>query len=235
MSFNLTNNVKQQKDLQLRSYLLQCVEQEKEQIEQALDTFYQQAYQSPQLCEKMAREIIDMITRLEQAGAWDDSPFLQNLIKPYRQMREELTQLLQQSALDSEVTDKPVVAKAGYRLIYVSLYQSQGRDLEKWLRMLKTLFAYTLSRPVYTQEAPIQEIMRAKVGQSTYAYAIGQVKEEDVLSTAEGERRKDQFGNELLVLAKDAVCFENLIEFVHLKKRYNITKKVLKLKEIETD
>ena len=59
--------------------------------------------------------------------------FLQNLIKPYRQMREELTQLLQQSALDSEVTDKPVVANAGYRLIYVSLYYIREHEEKEYV------------------------------------------------------------------------------------------------------
>ncbi|GAG15177.1 unnamed protein product, partial [marine sediment metagenome] len=119
---------------------------------------------------------------------------------------------------------------AGYIKVYISLYQAQGSNLAIWQNMLKSLAQYSVTRPVYADEAHIRELVRSKPDPDKQAYAVVAIKEDDIMHLT--KPAVDQFGHELLTLKEGAVQLDNIIEFVHAnQKHYLFRNNILILKD----
>ncbi|MCK4608483.1 MAG: Dot/Icm secretion system protein IcmQ [Gammaproteobacteria bacterium] len=103
--------------------------------------------------------------------------------------------------------------------VYISLYQTEGASIKSWQNMLRSLGRYSMTRPVYEDEAHVREVVRSKPDALRHAYAVVAVEKTAIIDR---ERTPvDKFGHHLLTLKENTVKLSNIIEFVHANsKRY---------------
>ena len=159
------------------------------------------------------RNLVAILDELLANGDWQASLFLQNASKRIRKVRDEAQALadeLTQSLTDSK-SEAVALNSSGYEQVYISLYQADGRNLTRWLNMLKGLTDISLSRPIYRSEAAVQEMIRHKTNAEKEAYAVVLVKPEDI----EGVKTTTQLGAELLMIREGRIQPSRVIKFVH--------------------
>lgn len=178
-------------------------------------------------------KLLAALDKLIEKGHWDQSLFYKNILKRLHALRQSIIDSLEDEqdafASSSSLPEIPL-QKEDYRRMYVAVYQTEGERMDRWLYLVKNLPSFSISRPVYGEEAHAEELMRAKRGRND-AYVILWVKEQDILSPLSGALPFDRFHHALYTLKPTGVKLENLIEFVHDGKRYFFHKGQFVLKE----
>lgn len=170
------------------------------------------------------RDLITLLDELLASDDWQASLFLRNAGKRFAQLRDQANGLLQKmtGASISNLDRHVVLEKAGYCKVYVSLYQAEGSNLQKWHHLLKTLTEYSIGRPVYRDEACIQKMIRAKEQVQREAYVSVWIKQEDILELSGARVAMDRLDQEILTLKANAIKPENIIAFIHCQKAYQV-------------
>lgn len=182
--------------------------------------------QEDQELRKIAQKMVTLFEELFAACDWNSSLFIRNAVKPLHELHKEAEQILHQLSADASAAKAQnqeilyPTARPGYIKVFISLYQSEGANLQKWQSVLKNMVGQVVNRPVYREEAHVLELLRSKSDAMRQAYAVVYVPEVTLISSYQGKASVDQFGHELLTLKDNAVKLENIIEFVHLGKRY---------------
>ncbi len=176
---------------------------------------------------EISRKLVKILDKLLSKGDWGSSPLLRTTKKKFQNYKDEAESL----AAEPEVAEEALVnhrVPEGYRKVFISLYQSEGRNLQLWQNMLKSLARFSISRPVYDNEDYVQEVIRSKPEPVRHAYAVVVVREDDIIQN--GRVKTDPLGHELIVLRERAVELRNILEFVHAnKKHYHYIRGVLTL------
>lgn len=178
------------------------------------------------------KKLIDLLDGLLSACDWESSLFLKNASKRFIALRAEAERLLQEAtgANAAQHTVKEIT-KAGHRKIFISVYQTEGNNLQKWFATMKSLAEYSISRPVYAEEAHVQALIRSKADPEREGYVVLFVKEDDIIQLPPSRVATDRLGNELLSLKVGAVKRENIIEFVHAQQHYEMDEMGLRLRK----
>ena len=106
--------------------------------------------------------------------------------------------------------------------VYISLFQSDGYNINKWSMQLRSLDRYVVGRPVYQHEADAQKRVRLReAATANEAYVVVAIKKSDIQpANAFATTLKDQFDLPLLSLKETAVRNGRINAFVHQGKRY---------------
>ena len=182
------------------------------------------------------QKIIQILDKVIEDGDWEATLFLRTIGKQLKELREKGIELLENAPSD-EKTSQAIFAKAlqeGQLKIYISLFQSDGSDLNKWEGLLKGIGDYSVSRHIYGSEEQIQAMVRSKSDPRREAYAVVSVAAGELIKAYSGRKITDRSGFELLTLKDSAVKPENIIEFVHNAKRYHFHQGKLVLQGSET-
>lgn len=171
---------------------------------------------------EVKNRLLTSIDKAIQEGRWDSGLFYKNVLKRLLKMREYVIDQLpdeNETAVDVSSQDIMLQHKEGYELVYVAIYQAEGNKLDRWLSVIRTLNERCMSRPVYPDEAQVQETMRSKRSRN-HAYVVVWIKKTDIISSPNGNIFKDQLGHELVTLKDNSLKLNNIIEFVHDGRRY---------------
>lgn len=171
------------------------------------------------------QKLISILDKLLSACDWESTLFLRTASKRFRALRDEAQQLLIETTgtalqAQSKLTE---FEKAGHIKVFVSIYQAEGSNLQKWHSTLKALTTYSIGRPVYREEEHIKTAIRAKTDAQREAYVSVFVKEDEIINLPTSHAATDKLGHELIGLKMGAVKAENIIEFVHCQKRYHFS------------
>lgn len=210
--------------------LLACVQQEKIDFTQLADTFYQQTHRSSESYVSLCEAVIKAVDRIEASGDWQQSAFLKNSFDSLKKCREQAQTLYMQLTGKNLLQQDMKVLSANQTRCFISLYQSQGHDLKLWALQLMSIENHIVGRPIYRNEEDVQKVMRLKLSQTQEAYAVLAVENHKIIE--QGKKRVDRIGNELLTLPAGSVKTENILEFVHVGRRYRLNKGVLVLKNV---
>ncbi len=219
MSFDTTSR-KKTADEENKRQLVESIEAENQRLKQLLDAFYAQAHRSEHNYTEINENILEAIDKLLAAGDWESSLFLRNAAKPLRQARDEILKLQQKikDKLDDKLHHEPVLTE-DMQVVYISIYQSEGHDLSKWEKQLRSLGSYTQGRPVYSSEEEVNRAIRAKLIPGSEAYVRVAIKKSAVMTSV--KLLQDRLSQPLLNLAEGAVLPDNILEFVHMNKHYS--------------
>lgn len=177
-------------------------------------------------------EALKALDKAIEGGPWDKSLLLRAIGKKLHDARErfiedlDLKEILEKSSASQEIA-QPSLQNADFLEVYVSLYQAQGTNLQKWAAILTSITQLSITRPIYKNEEDIKASIRAKDFQANDAYVAVKVRQTDVMKSPEGKTPVDRFGRELLVLKENVVRPENISRFVHLTGEYRFVKGVL--------
>jgi len=218
MSFDTTSRKKLADD-ENKQQLVESIESENERLKKLLDEFYDQPHRTEGHYAEVNESILQAIDKLLASGDWESSLFLRNAAKPLKEAREEIIKLQQKMKAKEGLKQKKIVLTDDMQVVYVSIYQSEGHNLAKWEKQLHSVSKYLQGRPVYSTEEEAVRAIRAKLMPGSEAYIKVAIKKAAILTSM--KPLKDRLEQPLLNLAEGAVQPENIIEFVHMNKRYS--------------
>lgn len=163
-------------------------------------------------------------------GPWEYNLFFRGIGKKLRDARENLVKKLglEEYAKEEErIASEASLTEGQYTLVYVSLYQAEGANLQKWQSVVNTLAGYNVTRPVYQNEEDIKNAIRAKEFRQNDAYAIVKIRKDDIMPVFADKPPSDRHGHPLLVLREGAIKLENIQQFVHQSGQYTFRNGVL--------
>ncbi len=174
---------------------------------------------------EIKQKVIDKFDDVLEKGDWESSLFFQTIGKRLKALRAQAIIDLgmtatQQHTESSELTTTAAIADDEV-LVYISLYQSEGKDMLKWQMVIKALTGAGISRPVYEQKDYVDELIRHKVDVQKEAYVIAKIKQDNLLPSPE-KGLQDRFGHPLVTLREGSLTLENMVEFVHEGRHYRL-------------
>jgi intracellular multiplication protein IcmQ len=136
----------------------------------------------------------------------------------------QLNEKVQEKKATEESKEIALKIEADRSTVYVYLFNAQGSILKTWQKLLLpgALVEHSVNRPIYAEKEQIENVMRAKPNQTKLAYLEIMVNKDDILQLATGNAMKDQHGYPLLRLRQGALKVENIKNFVHNGKTYQI-------------
>lgn len=120
-------------------------------------------------------------------------------------------------------------------VVFVTLYQSQGKELKVWEHLLSSLVSTSINRPVYVDERAARRAIADREHLLGEGYAAVKIKKTDALPADAITASVDRLGQRLFGLQLGVLRPENILFFVHANKQryyYDARKKKLK-KNIE--
>lgn len=217
-----TELTEQHRGQELKKKLLQCLQDSNKQLSEAAQFFLDKSNQNE--AEKIAllQAVIRASDHVLQSGDWQSSLFLKNTVKTVEKIKQEAEMEL---ARHYEHARSSVIQAAELGEdeveVYISLFQSDGHNMEKWAVQLRSLERYVVGRPVYQQADDIEKRIRLRNAAANEAYVIVNVKKMDIQSGP--LQLKDQYGHVLLQLKDSALKRGKIIGFVHQGKRYHFS------------
>lgn len=174
----------------------------------------------------IGEELITLLDDLLAKGKWDSSLFLKVSKKRLVTLRDEAKALLD----DLKETSNPgslshaqsrgPVLEAGECPVYIHLYLGGTATLPRWEQMLSTLGAYSVGRPIYTDEQHAISAIRAKLNSENDSYAEVYIPKGAILDVPKEQQSHDRQGNPLLVLKVGAITPGSISKFVLKGKTY---------------
>lgn len=185
---------------------------------------------------KTARNLLHALDDTIEKGPWDKSVFLGAIGKKLKEIRfnfknrirfldpgfeefEEAVPQVQSTVVTSisatpsaiaipQPTDNQIEA-------FVSLYNVEGGNIQKWEKILSALEKQIVTRPVYATEQEMRALMRTKINRRNDAYASFLLDKTDVIPPKDGKAPLDRLGNKLLMLKDTALKLGNITRFYH--------------------
>lgn len=222
------SNVFEENPELVRNRLREVVQLEKEKFLTLAEAFYKSHGRRDAQCLELTRAIIATVDAVMAAGHWKHSPFLRDTVKPLLDLQQQ-AQAMQTQLLRDQGEEAPeaYVLKGDEVKVYISLYQAEGHDMKQWELQLRSIDSYMMGRPIYKNEEEVRNLVRQKVVQTSEAYAVAVVPSSRLLANEFSAKKVDRRGCELLVVEALALKPSDVIEFVHLNKRYHFYKQTL--------
>ncbi len=181
---------------QQHTEFLELIEAEKAALKKRLDSFYSGSDQSIDKYNEVNDDIIASLERLFEIcskGEGADSAFLKNTLQPLRDTYERAKQFKSDASPSQVENEKKVPgleAPEGRELVYITLYMSNGHELSRWGRQLKSLASLMLTRPIYRNESDAKSAVREKSSDNTEAYVVVAVEERYIVDVGRSDRRE---------------------------------------------
>ena len=219
MSSLLNRSTTDLKSQERNQKLLQALRNEQSNVSMIAEAFYDM--ESPDVDEynKVCNKIITLVDRISESADWSDSLFLRNTLKPLLKLRDDCLGII--AALDENDTGKkvqPLKVAANNELVYITVFQNNGQNLNQWELQLHSIERYLAGRPVYKSEEDAAKAIRLKGSQQSEAYIVVEVPGDQVQDSVEA--RQDKYGHKLVTLSQGAVTSDSIVEFVHGEQRY---------------
>ena len=171
------------------------------------------------LSEQQTSAILKALDDALDQGPWEDSNFLKAIGKNLRKIRDDfVAELNAPSPLEvkrSEQVAHRMALHGGQIKVFVSLYSSDGTNLQSWERILMNLPRQMISRPIYESEEDVKALIRIKENKDNEAYVSIYVNQSDILPVSPDKVPVDKLGRPLLLLKDRSLQLENIDHFIH--------------------
>lgn len=159
-----------------------------------------------------------------EKGPWEQSNFLKVIGKNLIEIRDGFLSQLgasSQAQLKAESSlANQIALRSGQQEVYVSLYSSDGINLQSWERIVANLPSQMISRPIYADEEDVKAVLKIKENKQNEAYVAIYINQSDILSLSADKASVDKLGKVLLSLKDKTLSLDNLSRFVHLSGVY---------------
>lgn len=101
-----------------------------------------------------------------QNGPWDKSNFLRSIGNRLIGIRDNFAKKISarsqaQIRADTHLANR-LALRSGQQEVFVSLYSSDGSNLQSWERIIANLPRQMISRPIYANEEQVQALIKSK-------------------------------------------------------------------------
>jgi intracellular multiplication protein IcmQ len=178
-----------------------------------------------------AKKMLETLNDTLAVGPWNEGSFILMIGKKIRALRDDLVTQISKYE-ETELSSSEYLAhrahlSASHKIVYVSLYSSEGVSIGSWEKIIANLPRQIVSRPVYATEEDVQNIIKTKEKKINEAYAVFYVEAAAILDLGADKSMVDKLGKPILVLKDNAIILENIEYFVHLSGKYQYSKGLL--------
>lgn len=176
------------------------------------------------LSEQQLQDLLKCFDDAIQQGPWDKSNYLNALGKNLSDIRDKLA-LEFGAPSKAQIKTETIAAnrmalRSGQQEIFVSLYSSDGSNLQFWEKIIANLPRQMISRPIYASEEHVQSIIKLKENKLNEAYVVIYINPNDIIPLHPDKALSDKLGNPLLALKDKTLNLENISRFIHLNMVY---------------
>lgn len=171
------------------------------------------------LSDEQNAAVVKALDEAIQKGPWEQSNFLKAIGQNLKGIRENFVSQLgarsqQQIKADAHLAHR-MALRNEQQEIFVSLYSSDGTNLQSWEKIIANLPRQMISRPIYSNEEHIREIIKMKENKQNEAYVAIFINQTDIIPLSPDKALYDKLGNPLLTLKDKTLNVENISRFVH--------------------
>lgn len=176
--------------------------------------------------------LLEALDNAIKDNIWQQTPLLQTYQKRLQTMRDhfyssiDYENYMQNNGNHAEQKEQN---RTGQLKVYVSMYNSEGENIDKWYLIIQGLINGSIQRPVYRVEEDLRSLIRAKEVPQNEAYLTVYINNSDIL---EAEPILDQQGVELTQIKQNSIKQENIVELTHTSGSYVIKNNKLMSKEL---
>ncbi len=166
---------------------------------------------------QLISQLIDIFDDLLKEAGWDSSFLLKVSKKRLLKAKEQLEQIKAQesSADNAEKTIRQSGVSQDQMVVFVSLYQAGGHNINLWEQMLKVLSSCSLGRPIYANEADVRAMIEQRPDLQKEAYVEVIVNQSALVELPQSKVPKDGLGASLLVLKPNSINMDCVRMFTH--------------------
>ena len=159
-------------------------------------------------------------------GPWDKSNFLRVIGKNLVELRDGFVRQINASSkfqlkAESHLANR-VALRAGQQEIFISIYSSDGNNIQTWERIIANLPKQIISRPIYADEEDIKAVLKMKEHKHNEAYVAVYINQTDILPLPPDRASVDKLGKPLLSLKDKTIKLDNISRFVHSSGVYRL-------------
>lgn len=163
-----------------------------------------------------------------QNGPWDKSNFLRSIGNRLIGIRDNFAKKInersqEQIRADAHLANR-LALRSGQQEVFVSLYSSDGSNLQSWERIIANLPRQMISRPIYANEEQVQALIKSKENKQNEGYVAIYINETDIIHLSADKTLMDKLGSPLLTLKDRALNVDNITRFVHLSGHYKYSR-----------
>ena len=172
-----------------------------------------------QLSNEQSDAILKALNDAIDKGPWEQSSFLKVIGKNLTEIRDSFIGQLglrgqSQIKMESHLANR-IALRSGQQEVYVSLYSSDGDNIQSWEMIVANLPRQMISRPIYADEEDLKDVLKIKENKINEAYVSIYINQTDILSLSSDKSSCDKLGKILLSLKDNTLNLENINRFVH--------------------
>ncbi|CDZ76913.1 Dot/Icm secretion system protein IcmQ [Legionella massiliensis] len=180
------------------------------------------------LTKQQTDAILQALDKAITTGPWEKSNFLRVIGKNLQDIRNNFANLLsggqEAKQLETSAQESRALQRASQLEVFIALYASDGSNLQSWERILANLPRQLISRPVYSEEINVENLIKSKENKVNEAYVAVYILQTDILTLPSDKIPVDKFGKPLLTIKDRSLNLDNISRFVHLSGTYNYQK-----------
>jgi intracellular multiplication protein IcmQ len=172
-----------------------------------------------QLSDEQNEAILTALNEALEDGPWDKTNFLKAIGKNLSEIRDRFLSQLgadsqTQLKIESHLANR-MALRSGQQEVYVSIYSTEGTNLQSWEKIVTNLPRQMISRPIYADESDIKSILKTKENKLNEAYVAIFIHQADILPISSEKAPLDKLGKPLLSLKDKTLYLDNISRFVH--------------------
>ena len=144
---------------------------------------------------EVAREVKDILDKGIQEGPWQANLYLKGIKKKLEELRDQFEASIGLDQLKREAdngNDSLAQGLNNTTEIYISLYQSQGSNIQKWQEVIASLVRYSMGRPIYKDEEDVRAATHLTDRNPNNAYVVLKVNIDAIMPDTLEQPRVDR-------------------------------------------
>ena len=184
-------------------------------------------------------ELLRLLDHLIGNHDWRKTEVTKGMLKDLTQHRERVLSIRQKIEKMQKKTSSAAsimgvssIDSTKEMVVFVTLYQSKGKEMSVWNQLLSSLPISTINRPVYSDERSARRAIADRENLIGEGYAAVKIEKSELLPLDNIASRVDRLGQTLINVKQGALKSENILFFIHANKSryyYDSRKKKLNL------
>ncbi len=176
------------------------------------------------LSDEQNEAILKALNDAIEKGPWEKSNFLKVVGKNLIEIRDDFLNQLGASShaqlrAESHLANR-IALRSGQQEIFISLYSTDGVNMQSWEKIIANLPRQMISRPIYANEADVKALIKTKENKLNESYVAIYINQADILPLSSDKAPVDKLGKALLSLKDKTLNLENISRFVHISGIY---------------
>ncbi len=174
--------------------------------------------------------IISEFDKAIDSNIWDKNSLLKKHKKKLQLLKDKFVSEIDidnYMKKEKNLSNKKPKNRTGQLKIFISLYNPEDDNLEKWFLVIQGVINSVITRPVYRVEDDIKSVINSGDESAHEGYIVVYVNNSDLINAQDTNVPHDDLGNELSVLRDNCIKKDNIIAFVHNAQSYALKEKKL--------